>query len=166
MTSSAAEGQGTPCYSSRWNYGVHISFNGQEIKNRLIGYFKHAFHKKGIKTTIDDLENTRGEEISQATVKAINESRSSIIVFCPKFAFNPRCLDELVTILDCKDTYGQIVQPLFFQIEPTVVRNRQEGYGKAIAEHLEKFKNEMKVKKWGLALHDAAGLAGRTFMSG
>ena len=75
-----------------------------------------------------------GEEIPAELLEAIESSRISIIVFSENYASSAWCLNELVKILECKKN-GQIVLPIFYEIDPSVVRNQKEKYGEALEKH-------------------------------
>jgi hypothetical protein len=116
--------------------------------------------RRGISTFIDD-ELTRGEEISPSLLKAIEQSRISIIVFSENYASSRWCLDELVKILQCKESNQQMVWPVFYKVDPSHVRNQRGTFGDAFADHDCKFKDNMKkVCEWRQALWEAANLSG------
>ena len=50
----------------------------------------------------------------------------SVIVFSENYASSKWCLDELVWILECRKNLGQLVLPVFYGIDPSVLR-KQEG---------------------------------------
>ncbi|CAL2241784.1 unnamed protein product [Prunus armeniaca] len=105
--------------------------------------------------------------MSPALLKAIEESRFSLIVFSENYASSRWCLDELVKILQCKERKQQIVLPIFHKVDPSHVRNQTKSYGDAFAEHNCRYKDNMeKVLKWRNALREAANLSGHIFKDG
>ncbi|RDX65034.1 Disease resistance protein RLM3, partial [Mucuna pruriens] len=62
----------------------------------------------------DQLE--KGDEISPALIKAIEDSHVSIVVFSKDYASSKWCLDELSKILECKKSQKQIVIPIFYNM--------------------------------------------------
>ncbi|KAL6202365.1 hypothetical protein ACLB2K_026073 [Fragaria x ananassa] len=98
----------------------------------LLSHLYTALRNKGIKTFIDD-GLKRGEEISRALSKAINESRMSVIVFFESYAESPWCMDELVEILGCRESKRQMVRPVFYKVKPSDVRHLRDG-GTALSE--------------------------------
>ncbi|KAJ7975398.1 Disease resistance protein [Quillaja saponaria] len=109
----------------------------------------------------------KGKKISPALLKAIEESRISIVIFSENYACSSWCLDELVKILECMQAMGQLVRPVFFNVDPSDVRHQKRSIGEAMARHEERFKNEMdKVQKWKSALHNLANLSGWHVKSG
>jgi hypothetical protein len=114
----------------------------------------------GIHTFRDDDELSRGEEISPALSYAIRESKISLVVFSKNYASSRWCLDELVTILE-RRKMGQIVVPVFYDIDPSDVRKQTGSYADAFARHGERFNGETdRVIKWRGALTEAANLSG------
>ena len=99
-----------------------------------------------------------GEEILAELLEVIESSRISIIVFSKNYASSFWCLDELVKILDCRKK-GQFVLPIFYEIDPSVVRNQKKKYGKALVKHEQEF-NMNKVQIWRVALEEAGNICG------
>ncbi|KAJ7970141.1 Disease resistance protein [Quillaja saponaria] len=162
-------GRGSSSFSStdRWTYDVFLSFKGEDTRYSFTGNLSNALRQRGINTFIDDEELKRGEDISPSLLKAIEESRISIIVFSEKYASSTWCLDELVKILECMKTKKQLVRPVFYYVDPTEVRHQHGSFEKAMAEHEQKFKNnKAKVQKWRRALSEAANLSGWHFVNG
>ncbi|XP_021800562.1 TMV resistance protein N-like, partial [Prunus avium] len=152
-------------HDSSWTYDVFLSFRG-ETRTNFTDHLYKALCDKGIYTFIDG-ELVRGEEISPALVKAIEESRISLIVFSENYASSRWCLDELVKILQCKQSNQQIVLPFFFMVDPSDVRHQRSSYGDAFVHHERKFKDDKeKVLKWRRALKEAANLSGWHFKEG
>ncbi|CAL2238291.1 unnamed protein product [Prunus armeniaca] len=154
-------------HDSSWTYDVFLSFRGKDTRTNFTDHLYKALCDKGINTFIDR-ELVRGEEISPALVKAIEESRISLIVFSEKYASSRWCLDELVKILQCKQSKQQIVLPIFYKVDPSDVGNQTNSFGYAFEELIEsKFKdNEEKVLIWREALKKAAKLSGYPFKDG
>ena len=99
-----------------------------------------------------------GEEIPAELLEAIESSRISIIVFSENYASSAWCLDELVKILECKKN-GQIVLPIFYEIDPSVVRNQKGKYGEALEKHEQNF-NMNEVQRWRVALEEIGNTRG------
>ncbi|XP_040996178.1 disease resistance protein RUN1-like [Juglans microcarpa x Juglans regia] len=70
------------------------------------------------------------------------------------------CLDELLKILDCKETMKQIVLPIFYDVDPSEVRHQKGIFGKSFTKLAEKIKNNVKVLEWKIALKKVADLSG------
>ncbi|XP_031276739.1 TMV resistance protein N-like [Pistacia vera] len=155
-------------------HDVFLSFCGEDTRytftSTLHGILKH----QSINVFIDD-ELNRGGEISPSLMNAIEESKISVITFSKGYASSRWCLDELVKIMECKETHKQAVIPVFYHIDPTDVRNQTGTFGDGFAKLVESFDEEKleklqmteeqfedKVEKWKKALTSAANLSGRT----
>ncbi|XP_062017951.1 uncharacterized protein LOC133734337 isoform X2 [Rosa rugosa] len=143
-----------------YKHDVFLSFRGDDTRSNFTGHLHTALRNKGIKTFIDD-GLKRGEDISRALFRAINDSRMSVIVFSENYAESPWCLDELVEILGCRESKGQMVRPIFYKVKPSDVRHLRGTFGKALAQHELNFEHDiMIVRRWGAALSEAANLSG------
>jgi hypothetical protein len=162
MTSSMAF-QGASSSSSstgRWTYDVFLSFRGEDTRHNFTSHLYRNLLQKGIDTFMDDEELRSGEEISSSLLKAIEQSRISIVVFSQTYASSRWCLDELLKILECKEEKGQIVLPVFFKVDPSDVRHQKNSFETSLAKHEERFKNDIKVQRWKAALKQVANLSG------
>ena len=165
MASSIQQGDSFSSSTRRWDCNVFLSFRGEDTRNGFTGYLYCALCDNGFKTFIDD-NLQRGEQISEELLKAIKSSRISIIIFSQNYAFSAWCLDELVEILNCKQN-GQLVQPVFYKVDPSEVRNQKGNFKVALDKHENKFKNDMeKVQRWRTALNGAASLSGWHYEDG
>ena len=141
-------------------YDVFLSFRGEDTRKSFTDHLHQALCRKGIKTFIDD-QLRRGEQISPALLKAIEESRFSIIIFSKTYASSSWCLDELVKILDCVKVMGHRALPVFYKVDPSHVRKQTESFAEAFAKHEQVYRENMeKVLKWREALTVASGLSG------
>jgi hypothetical protein len=145
----------------RWNYDVFLSFRGEDTRKTFTDHLYTALVHAGIHTFRDDDELPRGNHISTELLKAIQESRVSIVVFSQGYASSSWCLDELVEILHCKNTIGQILLPIFYDVNPSDVRKQTGTFAEAFARHEDRFQSEMeRVHKWRAALTEAANYSG------
>ena len=147
--------------SSSWNHDVFLSFRGEDTRKNFTDHLYKALDQAGIYTFRDDDELARGKEISTELLKAIQESRISIVVFSKGYASSRWCLDELVHIMHCRKTIGHTVYPIFYDVDPSDVRKQSGTFAEAFARHEERFAAEMeRVHKWRGALTEAANLSG------
>ncbi|KAL6225840.1 hypothetical protein ACLB2K_004689 [Fragaria x ananassa] len=149
----------TDDHQNQYTYEVFLSFRGEDTRYTFTDHLHTALIRRGITTFRDDKLN-RGEDISQELLKAIEESRVSIIVFSETYASSRWCLDELVHILECRRSRGQEVRPVFYRVDPSDVRNQRGAFGKAFAELDQSKYEEDKICKWRTALKEAADLSG------
>ncbi|KAK2632596.1 hypothetical protein EUGRSUZ_L01349 [Eucalyptus grandis] len=151
----------------RRSYDVFLSFRGPDVRNHFLGHLYVALDQAGISTYIDDEELGKGEQISPALMKAIEESQIAIVVFSEDYASSSWCLEELTKIMECREQEGLKVFPVFYKVEPREVRWQRQSYGEAMAKHEVKFgKDSEKVKRWKKALCDAGNLSGEHFTDG
>ncbi|XP_060674354.1 disease resistance protein RUN1-like isoform X2 [Ziziphus jujuba] len=142
-------------------YDVFLSFRGGDTRDTFASYLYGALSAKQILTFMDH-KLERGDEISPTLRKAIKESKIWVVIFSENFASSTWCLDELVHILECKKINEQgSVMPIFYGIDPSVVRKQEGSYGVAFSAHEKRFKDRMKkVHQWRAALTEASNLCG------
>ncbi|XP_061366470.1 disease resistance protein RUN1-like [Gastrolobium bilobum] len=151
-------------FSYRFKYDVFLSFRGEDTRHGFTGYLYKALHDRGIHAFIDDKELQRGDEITPSLVKAIEDSRIAIAVFSENYASSSFCLNELVHILHCIKEKGRLVLPVFYDVDPSHVRHQRGSYEEALATLEKRFKDDKeKVRKWRMALRQAADLSGFHF---
>ncbi|KAG5564735.1 hypothetical protein RHGRI_000812 [Rhododendron griersonianum] len=169
MDASRAEGCSSSSIpiSPQWVYDVFVSFRGADTRKKFTSHLFAALEDNGFHTFRDDKELERGEFISDGLLKAIEGSRISLIVFSKDYAWSRWCLDELVKIMDCRETFKQIVVPIFYDVVPSDVRKQTGDLQDAFAEHEKCFRegSDGKVKKWRAALTVAANLSGRHLLN-
>ncbi|KAG6676176.1 hypothetical protein I3842_15G139700 [Carya illinoinensis] len=142
-----------------WSHDVFLNFRGEDVRQTFVSHLYHGLDKRKINTYIDnDLE--RGEEISAALFKAIEESRISIVVLSKNYAESRWCLNELLKILDCKQAVKQIVLPIFYGVDPSEVRHQRGNFGKSFDKLGDQLKDNVKMLKWKAALEEVANLSG------
>ncbi|KAJ0900054.1 putative TIR domain, P-loop containing nucleoside triphosphate hydrolase [Helianthus annuus] len=157
-SSSSASHSISASTSQSWNHDVFLSFRGEDTRNSFVGHLYAALAQQGIQTYKDDETLPRGERIGPALLKAIQESRIALVVFSENYADSSWCLDELEHIMECVDTRGQIVEPIFYFVDPSDVRKQKGKYGKAFRKHKRETKH--KVGSWRKALEKAGNLSG------
>jgi hypothetical protein len=148
---------------SMGKWKIFLSFRGDDTRYNFTGTLWNALDREGFNVFMDDRGLESGDEISSSLINAIEASRISIVVLSENFAYSTWCLDELVTILNCKKKKKQMVCPIFYDVEASDVRKQKHSYEKAMATHEKRFINDPnKVKKWRSALSEVAGLKGYT----
>ncbi|KAK3416294.1 hypothetical protein EUGRSUZ_H01749 [Eucalyptus grandis] len=153
----------------RRSYDVFLSFRGTDVRNYFLSHLYTALVQSGINTYVDNEDLKKGEQISTALMKAIEESQIAIVVFSKNYASSLWCLEEVAKIMECKEQRGLMVFPVFYKVEPREVRRQRQDYvyTEAMAKHEVKFgKDSEKVKRWKNALLDAGSLSGWPFMDG
>ncbi|XP_050278000.1 disease resistance protein RUN1-like [Quercus robur] len=139
------------------NFDIFLSFRGEDTHLGFIGHLYNTLVRQGIHTFIDD-NLPRGEQIFAQLLKTIESSTISIVVFSENYASATWCLDELAKIVECKKN-DQLVRSIFYNVDPSGVRNRKGKFGKALAKH-EKVKDNNKVQRWREALTEVGNISG------
>ena len=147
----------TPSILRTTTYDVFLSFRGEDTRHKFTDHLYNALGRRGIRTFRDD-KLSRGEAIAPELFKAIEESRSSVIIFSENYAHSRRCLDELVKIMECRKDLGHTVIPIFYHVDPSYVRKQEGSFGEAFAGYEKNWKD--KIPRWRTALTEAANLFG------
>ncbi|BBH09939.1 Disease resistance protein TIR-NBS-LRR class family [Prunus dulcis] len=145
------------------SYDVFLSFRGEDTRRTFTDHLYTAFVRAGLRTFRDDDELRRGENIKPELLRAIKESKCSVIVFSREYASSLWCLDELVMILDRKRTpdSNHVVLPVFYDVLPSQVRKQKGSFATAFARHEHETHESMDdIKRWRAALTEVADLAG------
>ncbi|KAL6316232.1 hypothetical protein AAG906_017779 [Vitis piasezkii] len=117
-TALSAASMAAPSFaSSQWSYDVFLSFRGEDTRLSFAAHLYVALQRKGVNTFFDDHKIRRGESISPTL------------------------------ILECRKTLGQLVLPIFYNVDPSDVRKHKRSFGEALDKHEKTFKHDMdKVK--------------------
>ncbi|ONH89918.1 hypothetical protein PRUPE_8G023900 [Prunus persica] len=145
----------------RWKHDVFQSFRGADTRRGFMSHLDHELrYWQTIKTFKDDRDLEIGTTISPELLTAIEESHLAIIVLSPNYASSTWCLDELSKILECMEDTKRIL-PIFYDVDPSDVRNQKGSFAEAFTKHEERFSEEAeKVKRWRAALREVANLSG------
>ncbi|RYQ91869.1 hypothetical protein Ahy_B09g097912 [Arachis hypogaea] len=147
---------------------VFVSFRGEDTRTNFTSHLYSALSRNGIKAYMDDEGLEKGRDVWPSLSQAIEDSHVAIVVFSKNYASSRWCLEELVKVLECRKKMGQVVIPVFYEVDPAEIRNQRGVYGEAIAEHErgllgDKSVEEVKkiVSAWKDALMEAANISGR-----
>ncbi|XP_034674117.1 disease resistance protein RPV1-like isoform X2 [Vitis riparia] len=147
--------------SSQKRYDVFLSFRGEDTRNNFTAHLLKELRTKGINTFFDEDKLEKGRVISPALITAIENSMFSIIVLSENYASSRWCLEEMVKILECNRSKEERVLPIFYNVDPSDVRNHRGKFGEALAKHEENLEeNGKRVKIWRDALTEVAKLSG------
>ncbi|KAK4344454.1 hypothetical protein RND71_037548 [Anisodus tanguticus] len=149
----------SPDHTCRWNYDVFLSFRGEDVRKTFVDHLYVALQTKSVHTFKDDEKLEKGKSIAPDLIRAIEDSRIALIIFSKNYADSKWCLDEVAKIMECKKQKGQIVLPVFYDVDASTVRKQKSSYGEAFSNHEARFKDN-KVQKWRAALEEAANLPG------
>ncbi|XP_039169745.1 disease resistance protein RPV1-like [Eucalyptus grandis] len=140
-------------------YEVFLSFRGIDTRKNFTDYLYTSLNDAGIHVFRDDNELRVGEEIGLELLCGITQSTISIPIISKNYVSSKWCLHELVQMLKCKRSKGQIVLPIFYKVEPSQVQHPTGRLRKAINAH-KKNMEETVVKEWEEALKEVSTLKG------
>ena len=144
----------------QWKYEVFLSFRGEDTRNNFTDHLYDALDRRGIITFRDEEGLERGKSISNL-FKAIKESQFAIIILSKNYASSKWCLDELAKIVKCSKETGLIILPVFYDVDPSDVRNQTGTFKQAFIDHQKCFEDNIeKVETWRAALREVAGISG------
>lgn len=149
-----------------YKYDVFLCFRGEDTYCTFTGNLYHALRNKKIKTFFlpHQIQNDDEElQLSPSILKAIQESRISIVVLSGNFASSTRCLDELENIIRCRNMYGQLVWPIFYKVDPSEVRYLRGRFGQAARDFEERFRDyphSNRMQRWKQALSEVTVISG------
>ncbi|KAJ9676180.1 hypothetical protein PVL29_024932 [Vitis rotundifolia] len=146
--------------SSQKRYEVFLSFRGDDTRNNFTAHLLQELRTKGINTFFDEDKLEKGRVISPALITAIENSMFSIIVLSENYASSRWCLEEMVKILECNRSKEERVLPIFYNVDPSDVRNHRGNFGEALAKHEENLENRERVRIWRDALTYVGKLSG------
>ncbi|KAL8090591.1 hypothetical protein AgCh_039876 [Apium graveolens] len=142
---------------TRWD--VFLSFRAEDTRSSFTSHLYSALNQNGIRTFSDEPTILRGEVISDLLLQAIHESKTNIVVFSKNYASSPWCLNELVEILNCRETMHRLVIPVFYDIDPSALRNQTGRLREIFEKHEARFEMD-KVNKWRRTLGEVSSYSG------
>ncbi|KAG5042817.1 hypothetical protein JHK87_006732 [Glycine soja] len=154
----ASSSSSFPKSKSRWTYDVFINFSGEDLRKNFISHLSYALSKAGVNPVLD------GQQMELEELMKPEKSQISIVVFSKSYTESTWCLDELAKIIEIHETYGQRVVVVFYEIDPSHVRDQKGDFGKGLKaaarkrfseEHL-----ESGLSRWSQALTKAANFSG------
>ncbi|XVF78486.1 hypothetical protein PTKIN_Ptkin14bG0137600 [Pterospermum kingtungense] len=147
--------------SSSHKYDVFLSFRGEDTRKNFTDHLHAALKRKGILTFRDDQKLETGKEIGPELTKTIQESWCSLIVFSQTYVFSRWCLDELAEIVQRKRERGHEVFPIFYDVDPSDLKNQAGKVKEAFDKHAESYKEDkVRIQRWRTALATVASIKG------
>ncbi|GJS13269.1 Toll/interleukin-1 receptor domain-containing protein [Tanacetum coccineum] len=151
MTSSSSS-------SGSYVYDVFLSFRGEDTRKTFVDHLYSALEQRHIRTYKDDITLPRGKSVGPALLKAIQESRHAVIIFSKNYANSSWCLDELLHIMKCRAENGQIVMPVFYDVDPSDVRKQTGDFGEVFSKQVAE--NTTRAELWRKELVAASNISG------
>lgn len=139
----------------KMKHDVFLSFRVKDTRDNFVSHLCGCLRRKRIKTYLFD--ELPYEERYEESLKAIEVSRVSVIVFSENFGDSKFCLDEVVAILKCKKRFGQIVIPVLYHVDRVDIENQTGSFGEAFAKRQDKADQ---IKEWKDGFTEAINLPG------
>ena len=140
-------------------FEVFLSFRGDDTRKGFTDFLYTYLVSASIHTFRDDNSLRVGEEIGPDLLKAIEDSKISIPIFSKNYAASKWCLLELSKMVECQENEGQQIFPIFYDVDPSDVRNQKGSYEKAFRQHRKSFDGKT-VQEWKEALRKVGALKG------
>ncbi|TKY58987.1 TMV resistance protein N [Spatholobus suberectus] len=142
-------------------HDVFLSFRGEDTRRNFVSHLYASLTNAGVNTFLDDEKIERGTQLVTEIWRAIEGSRIFIVVFSKAFAHSSWCLHEMVMIMECHRNMGQVVLPVFYDVDPSHVRRHKGAFGEALEAHATKYPRVSNfVGLCKRALTEAANLPG------
>ena len=155
MASSSSTPSST--ISLKKKYQVFLSFRGEDTRVGFTSHLEDALSRTCMLTFID-YKLVRGEEISPALLKSIQESMIAVVIFSKDYASSRWCLRELAEIMKLEKLRELIVLPVFYNVDPSDVRKQTGPFKDSFAKHENESPDE--VQEWRKAFTEASNRSG------
>ena len=140
---------------------MFLSFRGEDTRTTFTSHLYSALCNAGITVFKDDIELPRGNHIKSELLQAIGSSKIAIIIFSREYAGSKWCLEELSLILELHKSNGQVVLPVFYDVDPSEIRNQTSSFGEAFEDLIQRTSPpKYLVSNWKTTLTEAGGIAG------
>ncbi|CAK9313944.1 unnamed protein product [Citrullus colocynthis] len=116
------------------NYDVFLSHRAKDTGRGFAADLHEALESQGIVVFRDEVDEEDGGKALAEKMKAVEESRSSIVVLSENYG-NLVCMKEVEKIVMCMESMDQLVLPIFYKIDPANVRKQKGNFEKHFDEH-------------------------------
>ncbi|KAF8034845.1 hypothetical protein BT93_C1003 [Corymbia citriodora subsp. variegata] len=140
-------------------HDVFLSFRGPDTRMTFTDTLYYALLNKGIRVFIDKKGIDVGDEIGPEIYQAIDDSKVCIPIFSMGYASSRWCLRELEHMMKRRKTHKLEVMPIFYDVDPSVVKLETGVYRDALTQHKRERENET-VKGWEEALKEVTKIKG------
>ncbi|KAL3744312.1 hypothetical protein ACJRO7_013557 [Eucalyptus globulus] len=130
------------------NYHVFLSFRGPDTRKGFVSHLYRQLVRVGLYRPNfvfrDDENLCFGEPIAENLLNAIERSKVSIPIISENYAASEWCLRELIHIMECKESGGQIVLPVLYKVKPKDVKHMLGKFGEVFKSGMHRFKEDVK----------------------
>lgn len=138
---------------------VFINFRGEELRKNFVDSLVKAMGAAGINFFIDSHEQV-GRKLQNLLVR-IEQSRVALAIFSKEYTTSAWCLDELVRIKERIDDGKLTGIPIFYKVDPPVVKNLESDFGDKFRRLKRENQHDLvKTQKWEEALTYMADIVG------
>lgn len=131
--------------------GIHKSFASH--------LYSTLTKEAGFRVFMADYEHRSEDHTNSSVMQAIKESRSSIIVFSSNFVPSTWFLEEMENILECRRTIAQLVMPVFYDVDPSDVRQQKGMWGEDFEELAHSSLKKDEQMRYRATLTEAASIS-------
>ena len=137
---------------------MFLSFSGEDVRDNFVSFLYKNLCKISSDVYIDNILEP-AEKIETALMEAIKRSRIAVIIFSKSYASSTWCLKELEQIIEWNESHGQMVIPVFYNVDSSHVHDPTAGiYAEAFARHEWNLKGNL-VQRFRTAISKALRLA-------
>ncbi|XP_031378511.1 TMV resistance protein N-like [Punica granatum] len=104
-----------------YEYEVFLSFRGPDTRKGFTDFLYNALVDAGIRTFLDDEALLKGEQVGPNLLEAIKQSKVSVSIFSRGYASSKWCLKELAQMVECRNSAGQMIIPIFYDVAPNEI---------------------------------------------
>ncbi|XP_056174738.1 disease resistance protein L6-like [Syzygium oleosum] len=140
-------------------FDVFLSFRGPDTRRTFTDTLHCALEDKGLSVFIDKKGIDVGDEIGPEIYQAIDDSKVCIPIFSKGYASSRWCLRELEHMMKRRKTHGLEVMPIFYDVEPSVVKLETGAYRDALTQH-KRERGDETVQGWEEALKEVTKIKG------
>ncbi|XP_039166434.1 disease resistance protein RPV1 isoform X2 [Eucalyptus grandis] len=159
ITRTSSEAGSTSNDTSGALFDVFLSFRGPDTRLTFTDTLYYALLEKGICVFIDKKGIDAGDEIGPEIYRAIDDSKVCIPIFSTGYASSRWCLRELEHMMKRRKTHKLEVVPIFYDVEPSVLKLETGAYRDALNQHKRERGNET-VQGWEEALKEVTKIKG------
>lgn len=150
----------SPASSSSGRHEVFISVQNDDPSKYISDMIDRSLILRGVPTFKDERrlrEKQRGTNLGRDLKEAIGKSKISIVLLSRDYVYSSWCLEELVVLMQCRQRWGLIVLPIFYELDPSDIRKQR---GEAFRTVNAQRKGGVWWRRWKSALKEAANLCG------
>jgi hypothetical protein len=148
---------------SQVTHDLFINFSPKDDSKIFVSRLNVALAKAGIEP-YTNYQLHKGTELGLEEL-LLEGAHIFILVFSQNYTESSSCLNELQQIMKCRRTHGHMVMPVFYNVDPSVVRHQRGAFGKQLhttaeGRYLDRELRKNMLLAWKSALTQAASLVG------